>query len=136
MKEVRAMSKPGREDSLLSVIEAGLSRDDPGLTALFDAFAHRGPAPGTPRGPAAGRAHRTASAKRILALVLVSLALLTVLAAVSGSAFGPAGRVYGDTAGAGRRTAAAVDTWAVRQGRAIRARICQSIPLPAGATCL
>ena len=78
------MGESAREGRVLALIEAEFRADDPGLTALFDAFARHTPAPGAPRQYAAGQGHRRALAKRFLALLLVPLIAMTVLAMLSG----------------------------------------------------
>lgn len=52
-----------------------------------------------------------------------------------GGAFASIAHAYSGVTGLGRSTAATVAMWAVRQGRVIRARICQSIPPPAAIAC-
>lgn len=42
---------------------------------------------------------------------------------------------YGAVAGLGRHLVTTVQLWAARQGRAIRAQMCRSVPLPAGTAC-
>lgn len=79
------MSEPAREGKVLAMIEAEFRADDPGLTALFDAFARRTPAPGAARGWVTSRRHCRARPNRILALLLVPLIAMTALAMVSGS---------------------------------------------------
>jgi hypothetical protein len=49
------MSEPAREGRVLARIEAEFRAADPGLTALFDSFARRSPAPAAPRQGSAGR---------------------------------------------------------------------------------
>jgi hypothetical protein len=79
------MSEPAREGRVLARIEAEFRAADPGLTALFDSFARRSPAPAAPRQGSAGRGDGRKLTNRILALLLVPLIAMTVLAMVSGS---------------------------------------------------
>jgi hypothetical protein len=83
------MSEPTREGRILALIEAEFRADDPGLTALFDAFARHRAAPGAPR----GRVRWRGSANRFLVLLLVPLVAMTVLAVVSGSRKAASGRL-------------------------------------------
>jgi hypothetical protein len=181
------MSEPADEGSVLALIEAELQADDPGLTALFDTFARHAARPAAAHWPAADREHWKALAKSSFAVLLVPLALMTVLVALSsirgaasrrpscpppaalahpqlagivgcpaagqarGSAPGPGNvrspartgdgasaliaHTYEDVAVLGRQTVTAMAMWAAREGQAIRAQICLSIPLPAGAAC-
>jgi hypothetical protein len=121
------MSEPAREARALALIEAEFRADDPRLIALFDAFDRDGLILSAPRQGAAVMAQWKVLARSFLALLLVPLTIMTVLAALSASRGAPTGL--------GRRADTAVEMWAVRQGQAISAQICRSIPLPAAAAC-
>lgn len=97
------MTEPAREGRVLALIEAEFRADDPGLMAMFDAFARRSRVPPAeppvgwahPTASATGwgrrtalpgdRAHRATQARRLFAVLLATLAAIVVVAALSGN---------------------------------------------------
>jgi hypothetical protein len=193
------MAESARDDRVLARLEAEFRVADPGLTALFDAFASRTPAPGAPPRRDAGQGHWAQEpAKRLVTALLVPLIVMAVLVALSGSRRAATGWVpcppsvgsgrpalastagcpaagrargpvpvpahvrpastgdrafaaiihasgngapasftggYGGMIGLGGQLVTTAETWAARQGQAIRAQLCRSVPLPAGTAC-
>lgn len=77
------MREPARVGRALALIDAELRADDPKLTWMFDAFARHSAAPGAE--PPTGGATTKLPARRLLAVLLVTLIAVTMAAALSGS---------------------------------------------------